>query len=35
VRADEGFMVTGYASNATDTAVQANIIAVGYKTVTE
>ena len=30
--ADEGFMATGYASNATDAAVQANIVAVGYKT---
>jgi hypothetical protein len=35
VRADEGFMATGYASAASDTAVQANIVAVGYKTVTE
>ena len=28
----EGYMATGYASDATDAAVQANIIAVGYKT---
>jgi hypothetical protein len=28
----EGFMTTGYASDATDAAVQANIIAVGYRT---
>ena len=28
----EGFMATGYASNATDDAVHANIVAVGYKT---
>ena len=27
----EGFMATGYASAATDAAVQANIVAVGYK----
>merc|ERR1712070_935103 len=27
----EGFMTTGYASDATDEAVQANIVAVGYK----
>ena len=37
VRADEGFMATvyaeSYASAATDAAVQANIVAVGYKTV--
>lgn len=26
----EGFMATGYASDATDAAVQANIIAAGY-----
>merc|ERR1712232_344216 len=29
----EGFMATGYASDATDNAVQANIKAVGYKTI--
>merc|ERR1719171_2564959 len=29
----EGFMATGYASEATDKAVQANIVAVGYKTI--
>jgi hypothetical protein len=28
----EGFMATGYASDATDAAIQANIIAVGYRT---
>jgi hypothetical protein len=28
----EGIMATGYASDATDEAVQANIVAVGYKT---
>ena len=28
----EGFMATGYASDATDAAVQANIIAIGYRT---
>merc|ERR1712039_9708 len=28
----EGFMATGYATDATDAAIQANIIAVGYKT---
>ena len=28
-------MATGYASSATDAAVQANIVAVGYKTVAE
>jgi hypothetical protein len=27
---DEGFMATGVASDATDAAVQANIVAVGY-----
>merc|ERR1712048_1368489 len=27
----EGFMATGYASDKTDEAVQANIVAVGYK----
>merc|ERR1712070_1145713 len=27
----EGFMATGYASDATDDKVQANIVAVGYK----
>jgi len=27
----EGYMATGYASDATDAAIQANIIAVGYK----
>ena len=32
IETDEGFMATGYASNATDAAVQANIVAVGYKT---
>ena len=26
----EGFMASGYASDATDTAIQGNIIAVGY-----
>jgi hypothetical protein len=26
----EGYMATGYASDATDAAIQANIIAVGY-----
>jgi len=26
----EGFMTAGYASEATDAAVQANIVAVGY-----
>jgi hypothetical protein len=26
----EGFMATGYASDETDAAIQANIIAVGY-----
>jgi hypothetical protein len=26
----EGFMATGYATDATDAAIQANIIAVGY-----
>jgi len=26
----EGFMATGYASEATDAAIQANIVAVGY-----
>jgi hypothetical protein len=30
--ADEGFMATGYASDATDTKIQANIVSVGYKT---
>ena len=29
----EGFMATGYASAETDAAVQANIVAVGYKNV--
>lgn len=28
----EGFMATGYASDATDVAIQANIVAVGYST---
>ena len=28
----EGFMATGYATDATDVKIQANIIAVGYKT---
>ena len=28
----EGFMASGYASDATDAAIQANIIAVGYQT---
>jgi hypothetical protein len=27
----EGFMATGYATDATDTKLQANIVAVGYK----
>ena len=27
----EGFMATGYATDATDAKIQANIIAVGYK----
>ena len=27
----EGFMARGYASDATDAAIQANIIAVGYR----
>ena len=26
----EGFMATGYASDETDAAIQANIVAVGY-----
>ena len=26
----EGFMATGFASEATDAAIQANIVAVGY-----
>merc|ERR550514_2297104 len=29
----EGFMTTGYASDSTDEAVQANIVAVGYKVI--
>ena len=29
----EGFMATGYASEATDAAVQRNIIAAGYRTI--
>ena len=29
----EGFMATGVTSAATDDAIQANIVAVGYKTV--
>ena len=29
----EGFMASGFASDETDEAVQANIVAVGYKTV--
>jgi hypothetical protein len=29
----EGFMATGYASDSTDAAVQANIVAVGYRNI--
>jgi hypothetical protein len=29
----EGFMATGYASDATDAKIQANIVAVIYKTI--
>ena len=30
VRVQEGVMTKGYSTNATDTAVQANIVAAGY-----